>query len=50
MKFMVSEISQVHHVVLVTSYRLSMKIILGKPHGGISRVFRRDHSINDLLM
>lgn len=50
MKFMVSEISQVHRVVLVTSYRLSMKIILGKPHGGISRVFRRDHSINDLLM
>lgn len=50
MKFMVSEISQVCHVVLVTSYRLSMKIILGKPHGGISRVFRRDHSINDLLM
>lgn len=38
MKFMVSEISQVYHVVLVTSYRLSIKIILGKPHGGISRV------------
>lgn len=50
MKFMVSEISKVYHVVLITSYRLSIKSILGKPHGGVSRVFRRDYSINDLLM